>query len=61
MGTRDYLPRVKRVEREADDSAPFSDKVKNAGAIPPLPIRLSGVLLNYLSTGTNLLFLPSDK
>jgi hypothetical protein len=46
MGTKDYLPSVNRVEREADILAPFSDEVKNGGAIPPLPIRLSSVLPN---------------
>jgi hypothetical protein len=47
---------VKRLGREADHSRPSSAEVKNGGAIPPLPIRLHGVVLNWLSTGTTLYF-----
>jgi hypothetical protein len=36
---------------EADSSSPFSAEVKNAGAMPPLPIRLHAVVLNYLIPG----------
>jgi hypothetical protein len=32
-----------------------SAEIKNAGAIPPLPTRLHGVVLNLLRTGNNLL------
>jgi hypothetical protein len=37
---------VKRQGREADHSPPSSAEVKNGGAIPPLPLRLHGVVLN---------------
>jgi hypothetical protein len=37
---------VKRPVRESDHSPPSSAEVKNGGAIPPLPIRLRGVMLN---------------
>jgi hypothetical protein len=37
---------VKRPGRETDHSPPSSADVKNDGAIPPLPIRLHGVVLN---------------
>jgi hypothetical protein len=33
-------------EREADHSPPSSAEIKNGGAIPPLPIRLHGLVLN---------------
>jgi hypothetical protein len=36
----------KAAEREADNSPAPSAEVKNDGAIPPLPIRLHGVVLN---------------
>jgi hypothetical protein len=39
---------VQRLGREADHSPPSSAKVKNGEAIPPLPLRLHGVVLNYL-------------
>jgi hypothetical protein len=45
---------VKRPGLEVDHYIPPSTEVKNCGAIPPLPIRLLGVVLNYLSTGTTL-------
>jgi hypothetical protein len=38
--------RVKRLEREADHSRPSTSKVKNNGAIPPLPQYLYGIMLN---------------
>jgi hypothetical protein len=38
--------RVKRQMRQADHSPPASVEVKNGGAIPPLPIRHNGVVLN---------------
>jgi hypothetical protein len=34
-------PEVKRQRREADHSPPSSDKVKNGGAMPPLPHKFS--------------------
>jgi hypothetical protein len=34
---RELSPGVKRTGREADHSPPTSAKVKNGGAIPPLP------------------------
>jgi hypothetical protein len=37
---------VKRPGREADLPPPSSADVKNCGAIPPLPKRLHGVVLN---------------
>jgi hypothetical protein len=37
---------VKQLGREADHSPPSSAKVKNGGAIPPLPLHLDGVVLN---------------
>jgi hypothetical protein len=37
---------VKRPRSEADQFSPFSAAVKNAGAIPPLPICLHGIVLN---------------
>jgi hypothetical protein len=43
---RDYSPGVKWQGREADHSPPPSAEVKNGGTIPPLPIRLSGMVLN---------------
>jgi hypothetical protein len=36
MGTG-LSPAVKRPGREAEHSPPFSDEVRNGGAIPPLP------------------------
>jgi hypothetical protein len=32
-----HLQEVKRLRREADHSPPYSAKIKNGGAIPPLP------------------------
>jgi hypothetical protein len=37
MGTRAFSLRVKWKGHEADHSPPFSGRVKNGGAIPPLP------------------------
>jgi hypothetical protein len=37
MGIGDSFPEVKRPKREADCSPPYSAKVKNCGAITPLP------------------------
>jgi hypothetical protein len=42
---RPLSPGVKRPGRESDRSPPNAE-VKNGGAIPPLPTRLHGVLLN---------------
>jgi hypothetical protein len=36
-------------------------EVRNGGGIPPLPLRLQGVMLNELSTGTTLLFYRTKK
>jgi hypothetical protein len=44
-------PEVKWPGCEADHSPPSNAKVKNGGAIHPLPICLRGVMLNKLSTG----------
>jgi hypothetical protein len=48
MGTGGSFPGVKRLGREADRSPPSSAKVKNGGAIPPLPTCLHGIVLNEL-------------
>jgi hypothetical protein len=46
-------PEVKRPGREVDHSPPTSVKVKKMWIYThPLPIRLHGVVLNYLITGT---------
>jgi hypothetical protein len=42
---------------EANHSPSSSAGIKNDGAITPLPLRLHGVVLDSLSTGTNS-FLP---
>jgi hypothetical protein len=50
-------PRVKRPGREAEHSPPASAaEVKKMCIYIHSPIRLHGVVLNYLSTGTTLLF-----
>jgi hypothetical protein len=54
MTTEGCFPGVKRQGRVADQSPLSSAEVKDAGAIPPLPIRLHGRLPNWLSTGTTL-------
>jgi hypothetical protein len=36
---------VKRLGREADHSSPYSDEIKNGGAISPFPIRHRGVVI----------------
>jgi hypothetical protein len=46
MGSVGCFPGVKRQGREADFSPPSTVEVMNGGAIPPLPIRLHGVVLN---------------
>jgi hypothetical protein len=46
MSTGAVSPGVQRQGREADHSPSFGAEVKNGGAIPPLPIRLHGVVLN---------------
>jgi hypothetical protein len=56
MGIRCWKPRIKRPGREADHSSPSSVVIKNGGAMPPHSIRLHGVVLNSLRTGT---YLPS--
>jgi hypothetical protein len=48
-----FPPGVKRLGREADHSPPTSAEVKNTWMYTSTPpIRLHGVVLNYLSTGT---------
>jgi hypothetical protein len=54
VGTGADFPEIKRPGREADHSPPSSAEVKNGGAIPPLPMRVHGRVLNHLSTGTTL-------
>jgi hypothetical protein len=48
MGTGGSFPMVKRPGHEADRSPLLSAKIKNGGAIPPLPICLHGIVLNEL-------------
>jgi hypothetical protein len=50
-------PGVKRPGREADHSPPASAQVKKVDLYIHSPIRLHGVVLNFLSTGTTLLFI----
>jgi hypothetical protein len=46
----------------SDRSTPSSAEVKKSGAVLPVPpICLHGIVLNYLSTGTALFFLPYAK
>jgi hypothetical protein len=45
MVLRALSPGVKRQGREADHSPPSRADIKNGGTIPPLPIRLHGVVL----------------
>jgi hypothetical protein len=40
----------------SDHSPPSKAEVKNGGAIPPLPVHLQGIVLNYFSTWTNFIF-----
>jgi hypothetical protein len=40
-------PGLKRPGSEADHTPPSSEKLKNGGAIPPLPIYFHGVVFNY--------------
>jgi hypothetical protein len=51
MDTWGCLPGVKRPGREADHFPLSAAEVKNDRVAPP-PLRLYGVLLHYLSTGT---------
>jgi hypothetical protein len=46
VGTGALSQGVKRQGREANYSPPSSAEVKNDGDIPPVPIRLHGVVLN---------------
>jgi hypothetical protein len=43
-------PGVKWSGREADYSLPSLSSSKNGGVIPPLPMRLHGVIINYAHT-----------
>jgi hypothetical protein len=54
-------PGVKQPEREVDHSPPTSTEVKKMWIYTSTPIRLHGVVLNYLSTGTNLPFTLTGK
>jgi hypothetical protein len=56
MGTRDCLPAVKQVEREAHHSPPSSAAVKNGGTIPSLP---NGVVVTQSSGGITIPYLTS--
>jgi hypothetical protein len=49
-----WIPGGKAAWFEADHSPPSGAKVKNVGAMPPLPIHFHGMALNELSTGTTL-------
>jgi hypothetical protein len=54
-GYRGFSPGVKRLKREADHSPPTSAEVKkNVGLYIQSTVRLHGVVLNQLSTGTAL-------
>jgi hypothetical protein len=46
-------PAVTRVVREAHHSPPSNAEDKNCGSIRPLPLLLLGIVLNQLSTWTN--------
>jgi hypothetical protein len=52
MGTWDSFAGVKPHGREADHSPPSSTEVKNGRAIPPLHIRLQGVVLKHRNNST---------
>jgi hypothetical protein len=54
MGTGALSQRVKRPGREADHTPPTSAEVKNVDLYIRSPIRLHGIVLNYLSTETTL-------
>jgi hypothetical protein len=45
-GYREGYPEVKGMGNEADHSPPFNTEAKNIGAIPSLPVRLKGVMIN---------------
>jgi hypothetical protein len=55
-GTGDFFPRMKRYGREADHLSPTSAEVKTMRIYTSTPIRLHGVVLNQLSTGTTVPF-----
>jgi hypothetical protein len=46
VGTGGSFPEIKGQGREADNSPPSSIEVKDGGGIPPLPLRLHGIVLN---------------
>jgi hypothetical protein len=50
IGCGSFSPRVGRSWHEADHLPPSSAKVNNGGAIPPLLLRLHGVVINWFST-----------
>jgi hypothetical protein len=56
MDTGGSFPGVKRPWPEFDYSPPISVEVRKYGSIHSFPIRLHGEMLNYLSTGTTLLY-----
>jgi hypothetical protein len=47
LGTRGGSPKIKRQRNEAEHSPPSSAGDNNGGAIPPLPIYLHILMLNY--------------
>jgi hypothetical protein len=52
MGTGGSFPDIKRLGREADHSPPTNAEVKKIWIYIHSPIRLHGVVVNELSTGT---------
>jgi hypothetical protein len=46
IGSGGSVPGLKRPGREANHSHPSTAEVQNGMAVPPLPIRLHGVVLN---------------
>jgi hypothetical protein len=48
MGAGGFFPTIKRQGREADHSLASNAEVRNGGAIPPLPICLHDIALDYI-------------
>jgi hypothetical protein len=46
MGTGASFPRLKHPGHGDDHSLPSSAKVKNGGAVPPLPVHFHGTMLD---------------
>jgi hypothetical protein len=61
IGAGDLSLGVKRPGREVDHSPLTNTEVKKMWIYTSTPIRLHGVVLNYLSTGTALLFTASTE